>query len=310
MEAEFSMRFDTYKRRRRRAPGLGRIVILCALLVVVMAAMLELQRKARLYEREAREGESASIPPEMLERPRQSGDFTQEDILSVAEETKLLSHVQDQLPLAVREQRIAYYYLLNKLRLQSLDALLQGLDERVRYEDFIDQPQIVRGAVVRVRGHLYRLIRTEMDAKASGLSHVYEGQIRGAQGRMYSIVLVEAPTRDLKPGIVSRKDHIVVEVVGAFLQNVAYADRSGGHSASPLIIAKAMRRVQVPGAEGARLPLWVGWLGGGAVLIVGIWVVLRRGTRTAGRVSGLDDVDVAGSLSDLEGRKGGRHRAD
>jgi len=288
------MRFDRYLPRRPRARGPGRIVLLAGLLALVLLGMWETHRRAGRF-RTAREGKASAgaTKPVPVEPIRQSEALERKGLLPPEQERALLARVQDQYDLAVLEQKEAYYYLIRKVRLLSLPQLLDHLDAEADFDDFAADPDLVRGAVVQVRGQLYRMEKEPMDLEASGVSHVYEGEVLGTDGNLYSFILVETPKPDVRPGRVTRRDRIPVRVTGVFLQNLIYTNRTGKPFAAPLIIAKEVARLPSETAPHALLPTWAAGALALVLLALGTWLLLRRPRAPAyRRVVGRGDGDA------------------
>jgi hypothetical protein len=150
----------------------------------------------------------------------------------------------------------------------------------VRYEHFVDAPHAVRGAYVRLHGSLLRLEETEMDAAKCGLPRVWEGQILDMEHRPVSFILTEDPRPTFEPDKVTIHTGGAVTLQGVFLMNCAYEDRTGGHTATPLIIARRLARRPAPahgGTSSALRLLLTGLAGVGAASVaVMVWVLARR----------------------------------
>ena len=262
-------------RRKSAGPGYHRAIIYGGLLLAAAGAFFMAGRRDAPRAPRARTDSStyrpeAAAPPLPGWRP-----------LSSIDERKLLGHVVDQRPLGVREHAQAYYYFLKKAHHVTEAELEAEVNPEVTYASFIDEPSIVRGSAVRVRGALLRLARTPLgDPGKAGLSAVYEGQILSADNRVYSFVLTEPPQAPYEPGRVRMRDGLRVGLAGFFLQVIVYANRQTPPVAvaTPLIIGR--RLAPLKRAASARGVSWPWLLLGVAVLA---WLAFRMTWAVVGR---------------------------
>ena len=173
----------------------------------------------------------------------------------LTEREYLLRRVVDQRPLAIREHRLAYYYLLNEVHELGDAALRERVDPQLGYDDFVDTPDLVRGAYLQLHGALLRLEETAMDPHASGFTRVFEGQIHDAERRPISFVLTEDPRPEFEPGKVGIYSGGPVTLEGVFLMNIAFLNVGGKHTATPLVLARGLIRRPGPGSGAPSWPV-------------------------------------------------------
>lgn len=257
---KFQSKKDGGSKRKRvviKGPGYGRLIGLIFMVIMVGAVFYHMGQRARKMADPYRETvDVEDLDPTDMEQPEHSGEFTRDDLLSSEEERGLLSVVQDRFPLAVHEQKQAYYYLLNKTHVLTQDEIERYIDRDVEYRDFDRQPDIIRGAAVEVRGVLAALVRTEMDMEQSGFSHVFEGLLQDVEGRRYYFVVTEAPPPELLPGQVSVSDGRGARLAGYFLQIIQYETAGGDYVAAPLIVGKRLEpRLRPPASRSPQRDL-------------------------------------------------------
>jgi len=278
---------ENYRKQRPAAiRGYLRVAILSSLFMVVITIMIVLGQRAQ----EAA-GPSA-IPSKPIARethpedsapsPVAPGSASAWKLRTPAQERALLARIVDQAPLAVREHREAYYYLLNKVHRMTEAELDAQLDLSVGYGQFAHQADIVRGSVVEVKGHLLRLVETPLDPSKAGLPAVYEGQIMDRSLNVYSFRLTESPRPMFEPGKVQIKDARHVRLRGIFMQVVVYQNRAQKDVATPLILGR--RLVDIPPVNRKSSWVWPTVLGGVVIL-----VALRLGLTLLPRVKERED---------------------
>ena len=280
---------DNYRKQRPSVTRVYlRVAILTALFVVVVTIMIVLRRRAReaegLSRIPARPAPASALPAagsgSMPASP--PAGLPEWKPLSPAEERNLLAKITDQAPLAVREHREAYYYLLNKVHRMTDAEINAQLDLTVGYEEFANQADIVRGSVVEVKGHLLRLEETPLDPSRAGLPVVYEGQIMDRSLKVYSFRLTESPRPAFEPGQLRIEDARHVRLRGIFMQVVVYQNREVPPTdvAAPLIIGRKL--VEIPPVGRKTSWLWLLVLALLATVIavrLGIVLLPKRGPR-------------------------------
>jgi len=164
---------------------LALIFAVAALLVFV--AMLRLRARARRLPVAARVSQAPIVqvmPPEDRTRPEPASNLPAEPPgketagapvqapgdegpaeTPQAKEERLLGRVQDQYPLYIREQKEAYYYLLQKAKRLSYEEVCDRLDPDIDYAMMTESPHIARGSVVEVAGLLLRVVKTPMEVE-------------------------------------------------------------------------------------------------------------------------------------------------
>ena len=256
---------DRYRRDARKPSYVRAIVYGGMLLVAVAAFFMARQRSAPMAA--ARQDGGRSYQPDAAAPPLAGWAA-----LPAGKERALLGRVVDQRPLGVREHAEAYYYLLKKAHHVAEATLVDDVNPKVTYMDFARQADLIRGSVVRIRGLLLRLVKTPLqEPDRAGLRAVYEGQILGAENRVYSFVLTEPPAAPLVPGQVTTRDGLRVSLAGYFLQVITYENRETPprRTATPLIIGRelALTRKSPPRgslawpwlAVGAAALAWLAW---------------------------------------------------
>ena len=157
----------------------------------------------------------------------------------------------------------AYWRLMRWARAQSFDELQARAAQKVPYTQFFEDPEKYRGAPVRLRLHIKRILSYDAPENSAGLETVYEiwGTTDESQTYLYSVVCPELP-----PGMQTGTDVSEEGVfVGYFLKVMPY-EGAIKRLAAPLLIGRLRsvpRPVVVPVAQ---LPSWV-WLACGAVVL-------------------------------------------
>ena len=267
-------------RKHRKTTSLGhrRIVLLAVLLGLVVAMMALFHRKAA----EVHTAPSIRPRPAVHESPAAPQSPPAERLASAwhalppEKERALLARIIDQAPLAVREHREAYHYLLNKLHHMTDAQVAAEADPTISYADYVGQPEIVRGSMVEVAGRLLRLEKTGLDQDKAGLTAVYEGQIMDAKGHLYSFCLTKPPSAPFSPGTVRFEDGLRVRLQGVFMQIIVYRDRHipPRNVATPLIIGRRLIEMQPAQTASDTISwLWVALLAL-ATLGAGLWLFL------------------------------------
>lgn len=268
------------KSRTRDKRSYRRLVLLGGPFCVVVGMMVALNYYGGTSEtKPAKRGKSvaATVPASATPRAAKPKPLAKPwTPLAADQERELLSKIVDQAPLGVREHSEAYYYLLNKVARMTHAAIADEVDRTITYSDFDNQPDIVRGSFVEIAGHLLRLEKTPLDADASGLAAVYEGQIMDPDSLVYSFVLTDLPRAPFVPGHVRPRDALRVRLRGVFMQVIAYQNNEDPpkYVVTPLIIGR--RLVQLKRDRGSAVPAWV-WIVGFAGLsaVVGGVMVLH-----------------------------------
>jgi hypothetical protein len=269
-------------RRIRRRGAIRALVLMGVLLLAVVWTLAELGRARGSARVTPQKSNAPLVPAETA-----SNRVSEWQALSPESERRLLAGLTDQAPLGVTENARAYYYLLGRMHYMTDAEVDAAWDPAMSYDAIASDPEVARGAVVQVQGHVLRLVRTELDASVAGLPAVWEGQVMDADRRVYSFVLTEEPElgEHGTDGVVQVRDALRAGIRGIYMQNIVYESR-GGLAVTPLIIARrlAIAEEGVSTAKSRRSWPWLMLaVGAAAVMVVRLRCVVRgRWRHTSG----------------------------
>ncbi len=257
---------------------MGAIRALVLMGVLLLALVWTLTELGRAREPTGEASQHGNAPPVPADTPANGGTADWQ-FLAPKSERRLLAELTDQAPLGVRENARAYYYLLGKVHRMTDGQVDAAWDSALSYDAIASDPEVARGAIVQVQGHVLRLVRTELDASAAGLAAVWEGQVMDADRHLYSFVLTEEPELGDRGagGVIEARDGLRAGIRGIYMQNIVYESR-GGLVVTPLVIARrlAIAEEGVAAQNPRRGWPWLILAVGAVVLIV---VRLRRAVR-------------------------------
>lgn len=228
-----------------------------------------------------RPGDVAPSAEDALTRalPELVGEWT---LLKPEAERALFSQAVDLEAPDAPERREPYYYLMGKVANLPEPVLESVAAAKFLYEDYVQQPEALRGSVVRVAGRLLRLDAVPLDSETAPVLRAWEGLIMDAQAHVYAFVTVTPPPAPILPGQVKPESGIGVRLTGFFLQTTL-ENKPGSPTrgtATPLIIGRTLRLAAPPPMPHDERGHWQwGLLVVLAVAALG-WQVFFRGRRT------------------------------
>lgn len=259
---------ERYRGRGRREAVPGRrlwtlAALLCLLVLAISAATQRYGQPETVPAAPAAPARREATPAPRPDEPADKAEAPLPDDwepLPPAEERELLSRIIDQAPLGVLEHAEAYYYLLNKVRRMTPEAMDSRLDAKVEYQDYDLQPHIIRGAVVEAKGVVLRLEKTPVNPAKAGAPAVWEGQLLDRKNRLYSFALTDPPRPPLRTGLRMR-DRMWARLRGVFMQVIVFENRETPPNlvATPFIIARELQPLDV-GTFSPTLTLSWPWL--------------------------------------------------
>ena len=265
--------------------GMGLFIILCVMMVLFIQWMPSLMKAFAPPAKAPGMPDQPSATEEMQPKeaaPKPKVAPKPYVALMPEEEKKLLASVVDQAPL----EKKPYFHLLAKVNAMTEAQMDAAVDPAITYDTFAEPggPASARGKAVRLQGLLLRLKETKItDSLASGFDSVWEGNIIDNELRVTTFVLTQPP----KANFLTPKDDTVV-LKGIYLKNIVYRDRSGGFTASPMIIAKELVKIVPPPA---KMSFWIRYKEPLILLVIIVGVMgvalLEHRRRVASAVSGL-----------------------
>lgn len=246
------LRFGQPSAPKRTKVGLpySKLILLLVVLVVALSQLILHFTGAGSDERRKQTEISVKRPDEASADEKSAGRLllaagvTSDEDEPREERKRFLSEFERLTLEAVEDQRMPletepFMFVLRKVASADADELESYVDSRVTYDNFAIAPQRCRGYVVRFRGTLMRARKSSIDVSDAGLDQVWEGQVVDKNYHWYSYYVVDEPT-----GFRTRDD--VVELVGVFHKNIVYETQALTLKATPLIIAKRLKRYTPP----------------------------------------------------------------
>lgn len=174
-----------------------------------------------------------------------------------------------------------YFHLVDVASRAYLPSMLQSAatEDRLTYANLWNEPELHRGALVRLTGTLRGAVRFEVDADSAqnpaGVTHLFQGDLftEASHPRPYILVVPSMPERMPRGiGIAER-----VEFVGFFLKLWRYRSAEDVDRAAPLLIGRIVSWTPAPAPEGVS-PLRVGIGVGLLAMMLGFaWLAVRLG---------------------------------
>jgi len=222
---------------------------------------------------------------------------TDEDPDEWDEAQRLFGAISDKAALD-RTEMPAYWRLMKWARAQTFAELASRARGNMTYTQFWEQPDRLRGKLVRLKLHVRRAIHNDAIPKNPlGLEHVFElwGATDESKSYPYALVVDELPA-DLPTG---GDVHYDVEFVGYFLKLTRY-EAFDKARASPLLIGRIRSLEPPPSAKKtADGQAWI-WTVCGAIAMVSgawLWVTMSKRKRPAPAHTSISEASVENWLS-------------
>ncbi len=193
---------------------------------------------------------------------------------------RLFEAVTDKTPLSVTEMP-AYWRCMQWARAQSFADLARRARRDLAFVQFWEQPEELRGELVRLRMHIHRVLHYPAPENSLGVTDVYEawGWTDDSKSFPYVVVFSELPP-GMKVGPEAKAEGVFV---GYFLKTMAY-QAFDVRRAAPLMVGR-MQKFTRPGGGAApplmtskSIPPWLMLLTAAFVvyLALRVWLTLRR----------------------------------
>lgn len=216
------------------------------------------------------------------------------------EAQRLFGAISDRAALD-RTEMPAYWMLLKWARAQTYSELASRARSDVLYTQFWEQPDDLRGKLVRLKLHVRRAMVLDKLAKnPQGLDHAYElwGPTDESKSYPYCVVVSELPA-GLPVGGEVEYD---VEFVGYFLKMMRFEAFDKPRPA-PLLLGR-IRSLGSPASRqkaAAQGDGWI-WTGAGAIVLVGgawLWIMISKRKNPAMERTSISEASVESWLTNL-----------
>ena len=248
------MRFGKEKRRLPTA-GLSRRdqwrVILLILVVGGVIALVDSFRSVSSPEAAPpvpRNAPATQSVVEATDRAGELGVLTGEELRSFEDNTVLMS----------REEGATFFKAVRKLKSLRNATLARIAREDIAHSVLMADPELFRGQVIRLQGHIRRLIKRPVPSDVHDMDGLLEGWVFTPESDINPYRIVTLSVDDQIP-MGKSYEPVPVELVGMFVRREAYASQSGT-SVAPLLIAKKIRfrEVAPPSTSDQLTPMLAG----------------------------------------------------
>jgi hypothetical protein len=199
-----------------------------------------------------------------------------------------------------------------ELERRAKKALTERQREGVTLNDFMQQPDVWRGEIVRLDLHVRRVLSYPAPKNSVGVKRVYElwGWTDESKAWPYCIVTADLPA-EMPVGANVGED---VKVAGYFLKVLSYHEAGAAPNAkalpAPLLVGRLDWKPSAARTAKKTDWTWLWWIGGLGIIYLGLRLMLpiifrgRKAASEKGKVGWLKDDDdrgkLAGWLSDAQ----------